>query len=121
MNTHIQETARQILGEVSDIQAELSFSGSAEMNLKLAAIREKAAFLLEGDKGVEKIIIGYQIEAQDSLLMLAEEIRQYCDGGKTMNDTGLIKASLMCGVFFTRCNVYLNRKARAMVEETDVS
>jgi hypothetical protein len=117
MSNQIQEAARQILGDVSDIQAELSMTGSAAMNIRLAAIREKAAFLYEGNKGVETIIGGYEQAARTSLMLLSDEIWQVVED---VDDAKLIRVSHLCEAFLSRCQVYFERKSRAIKEGSDV-
>ncbi len=115
-NTQIKETARQILGQISDIQGVLSMSGSNELNIKLADIREKAALMFEGGDGVEKIITGYRCEAHDSLIMLGEHMEQHHDGRVFMNDAELMRLVRLAEIFVKRSRVYVERKARYIVE-----
>lgn len=115
MNTQVKETARQILGQVSDIQAELSVSGSDELNLKLAAIREKAAFLFEGETGPEKIIAGYEQDADQAMNMLGEKIKIFfirLDSGSWDLDADRLQIQRLAELCVQRNRVYFERKAR---------
>ena len=114
MNNQVQETARQILGQLSDIQAVVSTTGSNEVNIKLADIREKAAFLLEGKKGPEQIVAGYRGAAQDSLVMLGEAVEQHYGAHAIMDDADLLLAMRLAEIFISRSRVYFERKARHM-------
>ena len=112
MCNQTKEAARQILGELSDMQAVISMSGSNELNLKLAAIREKAAFLLEGGKGPEQIVASYRNEAQDSLIFLGELIELHYGARNIMDDADLLQALRLAEIFVTRMRVYFDRKRR---------
>lgn len=112
MCNQVKEAARQILGQVSDMQEVLSMSGSSELNLQLAAIREKAAFLLEGGKGPEQIVAGYRNEAQDSLVSLGQVIELHYGGHNLMDDADLLQALRLAEIFISRMRVYYERKKR---------
>lgn len=112
MSNQIQEAARQILGQVSDIQAVVSTTCPNEVNLKLADIREKAALLLEGRRGPEQVVAGYRGDAQDSLIMLGEKIELHSGIRITMDDMDLLQMVRMAEIFIQRSRVYFERKAR---------
>jgi hypothetical protein len=116
MNTQTQEAARQILGQVSDIQAVVSMCGMPEVNLKLTAIREKAAFLLEDHKTPEQIIEGYAGEASDALIMLGSMITENGHSSAAMADDNLLQLVRVAEVFVQRSRVYFNRKQRHIQE-----
>lgn len=116
----IKEAARQILGQVSDIQAVTSLCGLGDVNLKLADIREKAAFLLEDHGTPEQILCGYNHDATAALAMFGEELvgrKLVCD---TVDDVDLGQLVRMAEIFVRRTHVYFDRKTRAMMEESDV-
>ncbi|MBL4901074.1 hypothetical protein JYT85_01465 [Desulfocapsa sp. AH-315-G09] len=119
MNTQVKEAARQILGNISDIQEVLCMGGSDELNLKISAIRERAAFLFEGGQGTRQIIDGYQEEAQSSFTMLIEEASIHLGENNTMNDVELLHACRLAEIFVRRAHVYFDRKARAIMEGSD--
>lgn len=114
MCNQVNEAARQILDEVSDMQAVVGMSGQVELNSKLAAIREKAAFLLDDKKGPKQIVAGYRVAAQDSLVTLGEVVELHYGAHAIMDDADLLQAMRMAKIFLDRGRVYFERKARYM-------
>jgi|GEM_PF-2506681 len=118
-----QEAARQILGDISDIQAVVSMSGLDEVNVKLSAIREKAAFIFEGKKGPENVIAGYEHDADMAMALLGQKINLYLalhDDGIHIPDADRLLILRLAEVFVSRNRVYFNRKGRFIKEGSDV-
>ena len=110
-----QEAARQILGNVSDIQAVVSMCGLNEVNGKLSAIREKAAFIFEGKKGPEKIIAGYETDANQSMTMLRDKLDEFLvvqAGGGHVTDADRLLILRLAEIFVQRNRVYFDRRNR---------
>lgn len=108
-----REAARQILGNVSDIQAVVSMCGLVDVNGKLAAIREKAAFIFEGKKGSEKIIAGYEGDADLAMTMLTSKIDEYLvarDNGDHVTDADRLMLLRLAELFVSKTRVYFERR-----------
>lgn len=112
MNSQIQEAARQILGQVSDIQAVVSMTGLTDVNDKLADIREKAAWLFEGNNGRLKVMADYMNDAHQSLIMLGGMIHERGHGHTEMDKADLLQLIRMAEIFVNRGRIYLNSKER---------
>lgn len=114
-----QEAARQILGNVSDIQAVVSLCGLTEVSVKLAAIREKASFLYEGDKEANKIMEGYEHDADQAMTLLGEKINEVsilpvC--GDDITDSDRLLLLRMSEIFIQRTRVYFDRRTRYQID-----
>lgn len=110
-----QEAARQILGNVSDIHAVVSMCGLPEVNSKLAAIREKAAWLYEGDKGPQKVMEGYETDADQAMTMLVNKIDEFVvvrNGGGHVTDADRLLILRLAEIFVQRNRVYFDRRNR---------
>ena len=112
MCNQVQEAARQILDQVSDIQAAISTTGASDVNLKLVNIRKNAALLLENKKGPEQIIAGYRAATQDSLITLGELIELHYGARNIMDDADLLQAMRLAEIFIDRGRIYFERKRR---------
>ncbi len=106
-----QEAARQILGNVSDIQAVVSLCGLTDVNVKLAAIREKASFLYEGKKGPEKIIAGYENDADQTMAMLGMKIEMFLST-KSRRYEDRLQIQRLAELVVQRNRVYFDRRTR---------
>ena len=118
MNTQVKEAARQILGDVSDIQTIMG--NSCGVGNKLSSIRQKAAFLYERGDSMEKIISWYRHDTHMALSMLGDAITRYHSASGHDNDAALININRLAEIVIQRSNVYLDRKARAIKEGSDV-
>jgi len=119
MNTQVKEAARQILGQVSDIQAILG--GEDEVALKLAAIRKKAAFLYEGGGPAEQIIAGYRNDVLVTQSVLMDSLGHVNFEKSVISDADMIQLSHLAELLISRTSVYLERKGRAIEEGSHVS
>lgn len=114
MENQVKEAARQILGIVSDIQASTSMLGLVEVTSKLADIREKAAWIYEGDKGARKVVEGYQNDADQSLAMLTHKAGLFLAEKKAGLATDADRLQIQCLVELVaqRNRVYFERRNR---------
>ena len=106
------EAARQILGCVSDIQAVVSMCGLDEVNLKLASIREKAAFIYEGAQGPVKILAGYEGDVRASMHQLGVLYRDHAERIDVLETDDLVQLMRISEIFVTRARVCLDRRGR---------
>lgn len=77
MKSQVEEAVRQILDDVSDIQATTIICGLPEANSRLADIREKAASIFEGNKGAHTIVAEYESDADKAMVLLTEAIYSF--------------------------------------------
>ncbi len=115
MTTQTQEAARQILGAVSDTHAVTSLCGLPEVNVKLAAIREKASFLLEGNMAAEKIVQNYEHDADMSIALLGEKINEL-SGCDSIEDGDRLQVIRLAEVLLQRNRVYFDRRTRHQLQ-----
>lgn len=107
-----RDAARQILGHVSDIQAVVGLCGMPSVSEGLAQIRSQAAWIMATDGAVEKILSGYEYEAQAGIQDLVEKIGE-CGGGLVpMDNAEISEVLLLAEVCVGRLIVCRDRRGR---------